>query len=292
MINRKMIKKALPSFIINNINKIRCMPRNLLNKSSYYHINQFTHPYIIEKKAGGYEFLFWIGSEDTRRYYHLQANEQNWREMEFLQQIVKPSTNIIEIGSHHGMSTMMLAKWVGNDGKIFAIEPGNKNFYILNKNLQLNSIKNVEPLQAAVGDISKKVNFFDGSMGSSVIENTGENTIEVNQIVIDEYFENIIPDLIKIDVQGYVEQCLKGMKKIISDHRPNLAVEIDYKELIEKCGGDLKRIFKMLYFDDYTYFVQFGYYDEPEEISYKDILSDWNKRNKFKDDIHLFAIKR
>src|SRR5256885_6687668 len=53
---------------------------DLIRKRSFVHTDEFTRPYIIEKKVVGEEFLFHITDQHARLYYDLYS-EPNWLEM-------------------------------------------------------------------------------------------------------------------------------------------------------------------------------------------------------------------
>jgi FkbM family methyltransferase len=78
---------------------------------------------------------------------------------------------VIECGSHHGCTAIMLSRWVGPTGKVYAYEPGARNYEVLRRNLRLNGIENVTAVRAAVGAETKTIEFIeipDASMGSHV----------------------------------------------------------------------------------------------------------------------------
>ena len=73
------------------------------------------------------------------------------------------------------------------------------------------------------------------------------------------------------------------------EQKPNLALEIDGKKAIERYGNNFEKIFKIIWQNEYTYFVQFEADEEPEQIEFSKILTEWEKRNSFNKDIHLYA---
>jgi len=50
---------------------------------------------------------------------------------------------VLECGSHHGYTTLLLASWVGEEGKVFAFEASRYNFKILTKNIEINQLNNL-----------------------------------------------------------------------------------------------------------------------------------------------------
>lgn len=270
-----------------------------LNKQfSFYHIEDFTRPYIIEKSIEGVDFLFYITDRDSQLWYDLYSTDPYWPEMKFIRDnLVKPGDVVIECGSHHGCTTLMLSKWVGARGKVYAYEPGIKNYEILKKNLALNDINNVTAIRAVVGSCPGSVNFIEdaeSSMGSHVVpgnDNSGRDILKIEQVCLDVHAAER-PALVKIDTQGYVYQPLLGLKDIIKYQRPNLALEIDGKKAINQYGDNFSKIFDLIAHEDYLYFVSFDESEEPKQINLSDLPREWEKRNNFTKDIHLFALNR
>jgi|TARA_B110001450_G_C17543614_1_gene449646 FkbM family methyltransferase len=265
-----------------------------VNKFGLYSINQYINPYIIEKKLEGEEFLLSIEDKDAKLWYDLSGRDNDWHELGFIKnELLKKGDEFIEVGSHHGCTTILLSRWVGETGRGYAFEPGVSNFKILEKNLKLNSIINVKCLNNVVGDDRKKVSFKenkDYSMSSSVSNDTSFHGDLIDQITLDE-FSKVYPNLIKIDVQGYVDQVLNGMSRILKESGSNFAIEIDPVSVINSCGGNLSNIFKNLELPSYQYYAQFDTNKPPQKILYSEILRTWEKVNNCSEDLHLFLKK-
>jgi FkbM family methyltransferase len=264
-----------------------------LFKLGYINKNKFIFPYIIKKNVEGVKFLFHIASQDSHLWYHIKSGGYSWPELAFIRDnLIKKNGIVIECGSHHGMTAIMLSSWVGSKGKVYAIEPSSFNYSVLLKNIKINNIKNIKPLKYAVGNKKEKVYFnesSDYSMGSSV-SNKKKNSTLVQQITIDNLnLKNI--SLIKIDVQGYVYQSLAGMKKLISLEKPNLAIEIDSQSHINTFGNNFKKLFDIINHSDYDYYISFSS-AKPKKINFKKIITTWYKVNGLNKDIHLFCINK
>lgn len=277
---------------------IRPMCSRFLNRHSFFHVEDFTRPYIIEKSIEGVDFLFHIKDRDSRLWYDLYSTDPVWPEMKFIKDnLIRSGDVVIECGSHHGCTTIMLSKWVGAEGKVYAYEPGLRNYEILKKNLALNDIKNVSAIRAVVGSCAGSVDFIEdagSSMGSHVVysnESAGRGSSKIEQVSLEMHAADK-PALVKIDTQGYVYQPLLGLKDIIKNQRPNLALEIDGKGAIDNYGDNFNKIFDLIAHEDYIYFVSFNESEGPVQIKLSDLIHEWEKRNNFRKDIHLFAQNR
>jgi hypothetical protein len=104
------------------------MADKYLRKRSYFHVEEYTRPYIIRKSVEGVDFLFEIRDSHAKLWYDLYCTDPVWIEMGFIRDnLVHPGAVVIECGSHHGCTTIMLSHWVGPGGVVYAFEPGRRN---------------------------------------------------------------------------------------------------------------------------------------------------------------------
>lgn len=150
----------------------------------------------FEKKYGSFN-----------RYFGLHETEQ----IEFFQNSIKSGDIIFDIGANEGDYSLTSAKRIGNLGKVFAFEPDPSRVKILEKNVELNSFNQIEIIPMAISDKTGNV-FFDNGFCS---EETGKNVIKT--MSLDDFIENnnILPNRIKIDVEGFELNVIKGMEKFL-----------------------------------------------------------------------------
>ena len=119
--------------------------------------------------------------------------------------------------------TLLFAKCVGQNGKVFAFEPELKNFELLKKNISVNKYENVVCENSAVSNKNEKIKLYlsEKSIGQHRIYSSGEisdNSVLVDSITVDDYFKNINKEkitFIKIDAEGAEFFILKGMEKLL-----------------------------------------------------------------------------
>ena len=162
-----------------------------------------------------------------------EKNETN-----FVKDSVNKGDLVIDIGANIGYYTLMFAKLVGDTGKIYAFEPDPKNFSILEKNIQVNGYNNIILEKKAVSNKLGKSTLYmnENSAGSSMHKpNNVVNQIYVDLITLDSYFEvnAITPDFIKIDIEGYELNALKGMESILQSS-DKTKIMIEYNPLTKK----------------------------------------------------------
>ena len=67
---------------------------------------------------------------------------------------------VVDIGAHMGRYTIISSKRVGTNGKVIAIEAHPGNFEMLNRNIKLNQLTNVIPLNYAVYSKETKIKLY------------------------------------------------------------------------------------------------------------------------------------
>jgi len=108
------------------------------------------------------------------------------------------------------------------------------------RNIEANNFSNIQPLQLAAGSSEYNANLiFDtthtgtGSLnqeiqGDIIVSDTIE-TVNVRVVSLDHLISSEktpLPDFIKIDVEGFEFDVLKGMINILENKKPNLYIEI------------------------------------------------------------------
>lgn len=140
---------------------------------------------------------------------------------EFVKKEIKKGNVVVDIGANIGYYTLIFAKLVGEEGKVFAFEPDPTNFSLLKKNVETNGYKNVVLIQKAVLDKTGKgklyLNKYD--MGAHTVYDTQNSyqSIDIETIRLDDYFDNYYGkiDFIKIDIEGGEGKAILGMLNLL-----------------------------------------------------------------------------
>ena len=151
---------------------------------------------------------------------------------------------VVDIGAHMGRYTIISSKRVGAQGKVVAIEADPSNFEMLNRNIKLNQLTNVIPLNYAVYSKETKLKLYlPGEESGYTIYNTimtnrariEDKFVEVNANTLDYLLQlNQIREeqvnWIKIDVEGAEFEVLKGATNVLSKSK-NIALLIEVHNL-------------------------------------------------------------
>jgi FkbM family methyltransferase len=158
----------------------------------------------------------------------------------------KKGDTVIDIGAAFGLYTITSSKQVDPNGKVIAIEAHPDSFEMLKRNIKLNGLTNVIPLNYAVYSRKMKVKIYSNyTIMSETIheEKVKEKFAEVNADTLDNILEqNGIRqeriNWIKIDVEGAEVEVLKGAYNTLTNSKDiALYIEIhsqnNYQPIIE-----------------------------------------------------------
>lgn len=148
----------------------------------------------------------------------------------FFTSLLKPDAIVVEVGANIGAHTVVLAK---KAAYVYAFEPQRRVYNVLCGNMALNELDNVECHRIAGGERRGIVNMMvldfsvDNNFGAMSLDNKApEGAADPTPV------EPItIPcDLMKIDVEGWEMQVLRGAEPMIRHCKPVLYVENDRKD--------------------------------------------------------------
>ncbi len=172
-------------------------------------------------------------------------------EKDALQQIVRPGMTAVDVGANLGLYTVLLSFLVGPAGRVVAFEPDPHHFALLLKNCALNACANVEAHNLALGrgsgrfflhkEILNSGNNFLGAGGMH-----SRNEMEVDVLSIDEFLPTLRPDLVKIDVQGWEVEVLRGLRRTLSA-TPHIALYLEFWPMgLRRAGSSPKELLDLL----------------------------------------------
>ncbi len=155
----------------------------------------------------------------------------------FLEGVVRPGDVVLEVGANIGIFTVLLGRWVGPRGHVYAFEPAPETRALLEDHLMLNGVQDrVTVVADAISDVPGRSSFHAAGMSgrNALSPNThgerGPDTVEVPVTTIDAFCKerNVIPTLIKMDIEGYEIHALRGARDVIAKHAPALIVELHH----------------------------------------------------------------
>lgn len=160
----------------------------------------------------GFDLELQDGSFMGKQFAEYRCHQDEERESELIQSLVRPGDFCIDVGAHVGFFTCLMAEQGAN---VLAIEPNPHLFKLLTHNTKKYRF-GVKRLEGAAGDYDGEVRFympstFDDGWGSLAIADSDNGTIPVQEYRLEHLIGKRKPRLIKIDVEGYEWQVLKGL---------------------------------------------------------------------------------
>lgn len=181
---------------------------------------------------------YWLGSYETE----LQSALRKW---------LKPGMVVYDVGANIGYISLLMARQVGDGGRVFAFEALPANLERLRLNLESSGLgEGITVIPAAVIEEERPVRFLVGlSGGMGKAEGSAGRqelpyleSIDVQGISLDHFvFEqgNPAPELVKIDIEGGEVLALPGMRRVLSDCHPIIFLELHGPEAAQTAWQEL-----------------------------------------------------
>ena len=159
---------------------------------------------------------------------------------ELLQYLSKGGV-FFDVGGNIGVISFFVKKFYP-ESPIVIFEPGRIASKCLKKSIEVNNVTNMTLVTKGVSDKTGVAEFFidpKSTGGSSLvrrhIDKTKKNIERIDLISLDDYVRetNIIPSLVKVDVEGAENLVILGAKNLIKNYRPNFIVECENIKILE-----------------------------------------------------------
>jgi FkbM family methyltransferase len=173
-------------------------------------------PALPVRLSYGAWWLAGPGSLDER----LLNGDFETRELKFVEHYLRLGMVVFDIGAHHGLYSVLVAKCVGKKGRVRTFEPSPRERKYLKQNLRINHCHNVTVESFALGRSAGRAELFlvEGTEDCchslrqpSVAETSRSVLVEMQSL--DEYLQKQKiekVDFIKLDVEGGELEVLRG----------------------------------------------------------------------------------
>lgn len=162
------------------------------------------------------------------------------KEDRFIRALNLSSKVVYDVGGFEGQFSAAFARFVGTNGTVIVFEPNPENRTHIDRILSLNGFENVRVLPNALGAThssatmvvpqhERSMGTLDTTIAAQIEETGGVESFPVDIQPLDALIvdaELPPPDFIKIDVEGFEVEVLKGMAETLRTLRPTVFVEL------------------------------------------------------------------
>lgn len=197
-----------------------------------------TEKWVMVRISGTSDFIYVDLSDDFVSRGCLFSNYE-YNESRFVRAAVRPNDIVLDIGANIGWFTIMMARLVGDNGRVHAFEPRPTTFEYLGKSIAASNLtKNVMLYQKALSDaagaafITWRPN--DRNPGNSWISKRISDPVirqdKISMVRLDDIGIGPV-SFVKIDVEGAEPSVFRGGEKLIARDRPVILSEINFGQL-------------------------------------------------------------
>jgi len=216
-----------------------------------------------ELKSSMKDGIAWLTDEDIAIYtsadsyieWQILSNGTYEDEINKLIRIsLKAGDNALDIGGNIGLQSLRMSQCVGADGRVYAFEPLNYLQEKFRKNISLNRADNVTLLPFALSDTESEIELAidpgSWNQGTFSLGQTGGG--DKKQLISVKIADNM-PEinalqslkLVKIDVEGFEYQVMRGLAETLQKHKPRIIFEYD-NNYWAKTGQDIQSCYHFL----------------------------------------------
>ena len=181
--------------------------------------------FLTEKIVSSTLFL----KRDVPAWYLPNASEPGVQLI--LRDLIKPGDTCLDVGAFQGDLTLMMSRLVGPKGQIVTFEANPLILERLTNNCISNFLTNVFLIHGAVWHKSDEwLQFFNNGAASRIdIKSTEkiEDLFHIKSISLDDFLASnkMIPDVVKMDIEGAEKHALRGFANNLELHKPHLVFE-------------------------------------------------------------------
>jgi len=154
-------------------------------------------------------------------------------ELETFVQHCTPDMRLLDVGAHWGLFGLAAIRYGGSMVKVTAVEASPDAAKVLKHNFAVNSLSSqVTLLNCAAGECAAKVEMLTTGAGGAdyyvIPSSPRPDTITVRQATLDQIcsVSGFVPTHLKIDVEGYEEEVIRGAEHTIRSAKPIIFLEL------------------------------------------------------------------
>lgn len=234
----KLAKKIAPRWLKNNLKS-----SFEISAQSPFEIKSVGHQNFIQIDEDSNLFCTEASSFD---FHHIFNHD--FPEVTSFINLAKDKVCLLDVGASRGVYSCIFNK-INPDGIAYAFEGSAQSCAAITELAEKNLITDqIKVNECMVGDHNGKGLFSLESCGYvQILENETLKKVEKNIISLDSFCleNNLTPDFIKIDVEGYEFEVIKGSQSILKEFSPVILLELHLSYLDQR-GIYPEKILKFL----------------------------------------------
>ena len=168
-------------------------------------------------------------------------NLSELKELAYIAELLQtyPKGIAFDIGANVGLMTILFAK---HSKQVFCFEPLPRNINFLHRTLRVNGINNATIIPCAVSDSFEYSSFKEGeSYSSGKLNRYGDQPVVTMSIDGFVAAYNVVPNFIKIDVEGGEMSVLRGAKNVLLNYKPIIILDVHGEKQRDNCLEYLRK---------------------------------------------------
>jgi FkbM family methyltransferase len=148
--------------------------------------------------------------------------------------LVQPGQIAIDVGANVGEVLLNFARLVGNEGKAIGLEINPRTYRRCLHNIAINSFRNVQVFDLGLGREKGRLVLgrptARNSGGDRIAAGPDRDGIPVTVTTLDDFVRDLgieRVDVLKVDVEGFEMNVLRGAEATVTRFKPRMFVEID-----------------------------------------------------------------
>ena len=214
-------------------------PERVIDRLRFGLRNRLTKTVIVRDEHGEFRFAC-SNRQEVLRAKTLFVKEEGT--CAWIRETLRPGDVFFDVGANIGLYTLIAARQLNAQGRVYAFEPHAASFQHLCTNLLINRLgPSVVPLSIALNDKEGLLDFNyaiwqAGASASQLVDQTGPQAglMELKYAApIDALVERgwlPPPTAVKLDVDGREPEILKGMARLFASPRRPLSVQVEIQK--------------------------------------------------------------
>ncbi|MFH9086724.1 FkbM family methyltransferase [Streptomyces sp. NPDC017673] len=174
--------------------------------------------------------------EDASHYGDVLTSGVSWEhETRLLRRLTRAGAAVLDVGANYGYTASLFAHHAGRGGRVVSVEPEPVMAGLLERNMAANGHDNVDVVRAAAGSAPGRLELWRSATNLACHAlNPGlvpapVDSVTVPVTTLDDVCADRLagrtPDLLKVDVEGWELEALKGARRVLETARPDIWLE-------------------------------------------------------------------